>query len=249
MNDPVWAALETSGPVASVAVSRGEGVLARRTLLERGRHAARLLPALDGVLAETGAGPGDLTGVVVGTGPGSFTGVRVAAASAKGIAHALGIPLYPVSSLVAAALAERLPEEVFADWPEVGGGSFPADAPSSADRVVLFDARGDRLFCGAFRLRPRGLEVLDPPRFRRLADLLADRSLARAPHCGRGALRHADALRREGRTVLPPPFGLPTADGLLLDMAGPTPPPALIDPYDWEPDYLRDTGAVRRRSP
>lgn len=242
-------ALETSGPVASVAVSRGREVLARRFLGEQGRHAAALLPALDEVLSDAGLERADLTGVVVGTGPGSFTGVRVAAAAAKGIAHALDVPLHPVSSLAAAALAERVPAVAFRQGPWPDPAQPPGEVAGIRDRVVLFDARGERLFCASFRLGQEELEVLEPPAFRLLAEVMADRSRAAALHCGSGALRHGDALRSDGRVVLPAPFGFPTADALLLRMAWASPPPAVAAPFDWEPDYLRETGAVRSRSP
>ena len=42
--------LETSGPVASVAVSVAGQVVARRILSEQRRHAVRLLPAVDEVM-------------------------------------------------------------------------------------------------------------------------------------------------------------------------------------------------------
>lgn len=249
VREAVLVGLETSGAVASVAISRGREVLARRFLGEQGRHAAALLPALDEVLAEVRLAPADLTGVVVGTGPGSFTGVRVAASAAKGISHALGVPLHPLSSLVGAALAERVPPDAFrrGPWPE--GARSSGEEFGTPDRVVLFDARGDRLFCGSFRLGDEEVEVLDPPAFRVLDEVMADRSRAKALYCGSGALRHADILRGSGRVVLPAPFGVPTADALLLRMAWAPPPPPVADPFDWEPDYLRETGAVRSRSP
>ena len=243
--------LETSGPVASVAVSVAGQVVARRILSEQRRHAVRLLPAVDEVMSTAQVRKRDLTGVVVGTGPGSFTGVRVAATSGKGMAHALQFPLYAVSSLLAAALAEILSPSVWDGWPFAASeaGSSEVDPRVSSERVVLFDARGERLFCAVFRLSEGEVEILAPPSFRHLPELLADRSLDAALHCGSGATRHAGALREEGRAVLPAPMGVPSADGLLLHMAGPSAPAPLERPFDWEPDYLRETGAVRGRAP
>lgn len=269
--------LETSGPVASVAVSVDGRVLARRLLHEQRRHAARLLPAVDEVMAEARVRRGDLTGVVVGTGPGSFTGVRVAASAGKGMAHALRIPLYGVSSLLAAALAGTVPREAWEGWPTEDPLEAPAELggspEGSLERLVLFDARGDRLFCACFRLGPtlhpvlgessgqepdqapdrlpeRGVvEIVEPPSFRHLSELVEASTFAAVPHCGSGATRHAVALAEAGRIILPAPMGVPSADGLLLHMASPSAPPPLDSPFDWEPDYLRETGAVRGRQP
>lgn len=100
----IYLAMETSTPVGSVAVGTLTEVLAETVLGARSEHAARLIPAIDAVLAAAGCRPRDLSGVVVGRGPGSFTGVRVAAATAKGLVASLGIPLYGCSSLAAAAV-------------------------------------------------------------------------------------------------------------------------------------------------
>lgn len=59
----------------------------------------QLLPRIDALLAEQGVSKGDIVCVVCGRGPGSFTGVRIAMATAKGIASALEVPLYGVSTL------------------------------------------------------------------------------------------------------------------------------------------------------
>ncbi len=231
-------ALETSGPVGSVAVAVDGRVRARRYLEARGRHAAALPEALRQLLAEADATPAQVTGVAVGAGPGSFTGVRVAAAAANGFAHALGCPVHPVSSLAAAAVSpEALP---------AGDGPWdaPAEGPWPPRRRVLFDARGDRLFTAVYHVTPGGLDEVSPPTFARLGEVL---TAPGAPAvCGDGALRHRDVLEGMGLEILSPPAGVPTADGVLRALAwgageGPVAAGA------WEPRYLRETGAVRAR--
>jgi tRNA threonylcarbamoyl adenosine modification protein YeaZ len=70
------------------------------------RHGETLLPAIERFLGEQNLRRSRLTGIVVGTGPGAFTGLRVGIATAKGLAHGLGIPLVGVptaEALIAAA--------------------------------------------------------------------------------------------------------------------------------------------------
>jgi tRNA threonylcarbamoyl adenosine modification protein YeaZ len=70
------------------------------------RHGELLLRSIGRFLGEQNIRKSRLAGVVVGTGPGAFTGLRVGMATAKGIAHGLGIPLVGVSTgeaLLAAA--------------------------------------------------------------------------------------------------------------------------------------------------
>jgi tRNA threonylcarbamoyladenosine biosynthesis protein TsaB len=92
-------ALDTSTRVASVAVHDGEQILAETTWLAGREHSSRLLVEADAALARIGRTPSDLTGLVVAHGPGSFTGVRVAISVAKGMAAALSLPLWGVSTL------------------------------------------------------------------------------------------------------------------------------------------------------
>lgn len=62
-----------------------------------------LLPAVASLLERLRLSSGDVSSVVVGRGPGSFTGVRIGVATAKGIAHGLGAPLFGVGTLDAIA--------------------------------------------------------------------------------------------------------------------------------------------------
>jgi tRNA threonylcarbamoyl adenosine modification protein YeaZ len=81
------------------------------------RHGETLLPSIGRFLGEQNIRRSRLTGIVVGTGPGAFTGLRVGIATAKGLAHGLGIPLVGVST--AEALIEAFEEAEGHDAPTV----------------------------------------------------------------------------------------------------------------------------------
>lgn len=97
--------LEASTPHASVAVFGG-GVLLAQVLAEMRPGADEtLMPAVDAALRAAGVRPAELAWVTCGAGPGGFTSLRIAAAIAKGLAHATGCGLRAVPSLALAAAA------------------------------------------------------------------------------------------------------------------------------------------------
>lgn len=100
-------ALDASTYVGSVAVLRGEAIVAEREVAMRGRDAERLMPAVAGALESANVAPADLSRIVCGGGPGSFTSLRIAGAIAKGIALAAERPLFAVPSLLLMAAAAR----------------------------------------------------------------------------------------------------------------------------------------------
>lgn len=91
-------AIDAASPRVSVAVGRGEEVLSERAV-EIERSSARLVDLIGEVLAEAGARPADLGGVVALRGPGSFTGLRVGLATALGLHQALGVRATAISTL------------------------------------------------------------------------------------------------------------------------------------------------------
>jgi tRNA threonylcarbamoyl adenosine modification protein YeaZ len=92
-------AIDTSTSVAVVALGDANGGLEVADGWSSGyRHGEDLLPRVRDLLAGHGVRLQDLFGVIVGTGPGAFTGLRVGIATAKGIAHALAIPIAGISS-------------------------------------------------------------------------------------------------------------------------------------------------------
>ncbi|MEO8469806.1 MAG: tRNA (adenosine(37)-N6)-threonylcarbamoyltransferase complex dimerization subunit type 1 TsaB [Chloroflexota bacterium] len=65
------------------------------------RHGELLLATVDRLLAETGLERRGLEGIIVGTGPGAFTGLRVGLATAKTMAHGLGLPIVGIGTALA----------------------------------------------------------------------------------------------------------------------------------------------------
>jgi tRNA threonylcarbamoyladenosine biosynthesis protein TsaB len=103
-------ALEASTYAGSVAVLRGDGLVAERSVAMRGREHEALMPAVAELLVEQDIVPGEIDRIVCGAGPGSFTSLRIAGAIAKGMALAAVCPLVPISSL-ALVVGSREPFE------------------------------------------------------------------------------------------------------------------------------------------
>lgn len=95
-------AFDTATSVAVVALGESDGALLAESCWTAGhRHGEELLVRIDRLLAEAGTGLPELRAIVVGTGPGAFTGLRVGLATAKGLAHGLGIPIVGVGTGIA----------------------------------------------------------------------------------------------------------------------------------------------------
>jgi len=141
------------------------------------RHGETLLPSIGRFLGEQNIRKSRLVGIVVGTGPGAFTGLRVGMATAKGLAHGLGIPLVGVSTaegLIAAVGLDRLLLLLPAgptDRIAVRAGSPPEPLPAGSEptlrpfeRLVAVDLEGrapaDALERGARARAGLGAELI-----------------------------------------------------------------------------------------
>ena len=99
--------IDTATTRAVIALGSTDGrLIEERTWTAGYRHGEELLARIEALLRDRAIAPAALGGLVVGTGPGAFTGLRVGIATAKGLAHALRLPIAGVvtgSALLAAA--------------------------------------------------------------------------------------------------------------------------------------------------
>ena len=162
--------------------------------------------------------------MVVGGGPGSFTGLRIAAATAKGLVHALGVPLWSYSGLLATAAAS---------W--------------SAERAVcaLFDARRRDVFAACYRF-DNGVRELLAPCALTLDELVARIGEEPVLFTGEAALLHRAELERlPWARVAPAHQAVPRAAALLWLRDQVPAIGRVAVPAEWEPDYVRASGAER----
>lgn len=125
-------ALDTATEVCTVALWVAGGVLERNE--SGGKHAERLLPMVNALLAEAGLALKQLDAIAFGRGPGSFTGLRIGAGVTQGLAFGANLPVIPISSL--AALAQGV---------------------DAARVVAAFDARMQQVYWGTYQRGPDGL--------------------------------------------------------------------------------------------
>jgi tRNA threonylcarbamoyladenosine biosynthesis protein TsaB len=99
--------IDTATTRALIALGSPDGQpIEARTWTAGYRHGEELLARIEALLRDRATAPTALGGLVVGTGPGAFTGLRVGIATAKGLAHALRLPIVGIvtgSALLAAA--------------------------------------------------------------------------------------------------------------------------------------------------
>ena len=126
-------AIDTATTRVVVATGTPDGIADGITTWAAGyRHGETLLATIGRFLGEQNIRRSRLVGIVVGTGPGAFTGLRVGIATAKGLAHGLGIPLVGVST------AQALLAAVEAGAVEAGAAA--ESIPGAGEPVLLLPA-------------------------------------------------------------------------------------------------------------
>ncbi|MGF1606039.1 MAG: tRNA (adenosine(37)-N6)-threonylcarbamoyltransferase complex dimerization subunit type 1 TsaB [Rhodothalassiaceae bacterium] len=134
-------ALDTALKRCSVWVGGADARAAIDRPLARG-HAERLIPMIEQALALARCDLQDLAGIAVTAGPGSFTGVRTGLAAARALALATGLPVYPVTTLMALAATA---------------------GPTPGRWLALIEGPRDQAYAQRFQVTGAGLEPLEAP--------------------------------------------------------------------------------------
>ena len=219
--------VDSSTSVFSMAVAVGESVLATETGAGGPATAARLAPALQKVMRESGLSLAELDGFAVTVGPGAFTGLRVGISLVKGLAYATGKLVAPLSSLELLAM-------------NAAGSNIPV--------CPLFDARKSEVYCALFNMEG-GVQTLIPEMAIDHAALL-EKLNCPVLFLGDGALRYQPLIvEKLGRQALfaEPHLNHPIASaGVRLALrqfaAG-----AALSPAEILPRYLRLSEAELNR--
>jgi tRNA threonylcarbamoyladenosine biosynthesis protein TsaB len=122
--DPIILAIESATRPGSVAVSRGEKILASTTGNPSSSHSTDLIENIDRVLREADLELSAVDVFAAAIGPGSFTGLRIGLATVKSLAVALNKKCVGVSTLAAIAQAAGESELTVAMLPAGRGELF-----------------------------------------------------------------------------------------------------------------------------
>ena len=238
---PVILAIETTGPLASVALSglpREDGIveLVNQTHYS---HLEEIAPMVKEVLAQSCLEPADLDAVAVSRGPGSFTGIRIGMATAKAFAQVWDKPMICVPTLASFAFSQL-------DF-------ATEDLPEHTEILVcpLFDARRSQLYAGVYRPADKAALLPDgaydvPDYLEKLAVLCQDGTAA--VFFGDGCDAYRETLENSGIPHLfaPREYRFQRAYAVLNLALELYAEDKLTDCYNAQPEYLRLAEAERK---
>ena len=177
--------LETTGNTASVAVVEPDNIIAEFSMNCIKNHSLTLMPLISYALEMSKLKLSDISYIALSNGPGSFTGLRLAAATAKSLAHGASLKIVPVPTL------ETIAYNVFME-----------------NRIIapIMDARRGEVYASIYLCENGELKELTP----NLAEdfnMFLDRVKALdAPvtFLGDGCLLHGDVIKSSGFNIAPP---------------------------------------------
>ena len=174
--EPVIIAIETATRAGSVAIARGESILASRPGDASSSHSQDLIENIDAVLREAGVELSTIDLLAAAIGPGSFTGLRIGLATVKSLAVSLDRRCVGVSTLAAVSHAAGAGEHI----------------------VALLPAGRGEVFAQMFAVRDNEVKPLDEPAHIRPNALVAKySSYPQLTWAGEGAHAQVELIRGE----------------------------------------------------
>ncbi len=231
---PLALAVDSSGPVESLALVQGPLLLATSTLRRTRRGSSSLAAQISRLLDDAERRPEQLACIAVARGPGAFTGLRVGMATVQGMVRALDIPLYAFSSTLGWALA----------------------APPMVERpiCVALDARRGEVYSCSYGVGEGLLSERSPLQLL-TAEVWVESLAELAPEggvlLGDGAVlyrKEVESRYGSGAYGWPPGGGGPALAGLACDFAARAARGERQEPAEQAPIYLREHDGTRRRS-
>lgn len=227
--------IETTGPMASVALIDENRNTTERTNDTLYSHLEELVPMISALLAQSDTPASSLAAIGVSRGPGSFTGIRIGLVTAKALAQIWEKPIIEI--------------------PTLEGFAYHEAHPVGSLIVPVLDARRGQIYAGAYRKTDDyevseeiGENVWNPDDFlKRLAHVQSGQDTVR--FCGDGTVAYAAMLQ-----LYEKPYEFASGDeafqrgracaqlALNLFLGGRT-----SDAFSAEPVYLRASEAERKR--
>ncbi|HZS08463.1 MAG TPA: tRNA (adenosine(37)-N6)-threonylcarbamoyltransferase complex dimerization subunit type 1 TsaB [Blastocatellia bacterium] len=182
VSSPLVLGVDTSSPVATLAVARGAQILSVITDHSGRPHSQTLFQNLEQLLLGARLKLSEVDAFAIATGPGSFTGLRVGMAAVKGLAHTLARPAIGVTTIDAWALAAAARGKVVVMIDAARGEVFCGLREVQNDGAVISLTGREQDFCAPPEAALSRLEALpggDPPVFigsgvARYRDLIED---------------------------------------------------------------------------
>jgi len=193
MNEPVILHIETATNVCSVAISRGNSLLALKESEEDRSHSALLTVFIDEILKDSGMEPGQLDAVSVSKGPGSYTGLRIGVSATKGIAYARNIPVIGIITLQAMAIAASENKKVKKQMDT--HPDLLLCPMIDARRMEVYTALYDRKFR---EYRPVTAEIIDENSYKEILDKQPVLFFGNGAEKITGIIKHQNAVFESG---------------------------------------------------
>jgi tRNA threonylcarbamoyladenosine biosynthesis protein TsaB len=232
---PLILAVETSGRLGSVAIARGEQMLAEAAFSGPMRHSSEVFPAIYSLLNRFGRKPKDIEHIYISVGPGSFTGLRIAVSMAKTmhLANTTKIVAIDTLDVIAANATDYIRQE-----------------KNGIEKIaVILDAKRGQFYIAVYqRMSDEQRTVSDGIWKKSLPDSLMtasqflDRFAGKAKQIwllGEGLVYYSDKFKAEGVRFLDEQYWIPRAEkvhmlGWKMACAG-----QFADPLMLQPKYMR----------